>query len=570
MSAVEFHAKVLGSLGTSVKEGLAHIANEAGFTLKPKTVPDVATLAIYPHQGSEYLLGQQPIWADIQSGRAVERHNDEELWNLVELKISPRGIKGVIIVSGTAGSGKSTALMKLALRLVAQGNSVNWVSPEGDFSPRDIRTSAAGLKEPHVIAIDDADIYGSELTPMLRELARAEPFPLILVAIRSGRVDRVINPALLGDVPLEEHSIPTLVDSDIDRLLAVLDRENRLGVLKGRPKDEQRLLFREQSGRELLVGMIQATSGRKFQDKAVEEMTNLSEDGARVYGLVAVATSFRFALSRQEILLATGDQTNAVLNTLDMLVRRHILRETNDGSVMARHRVLAEVIRDRLQQSGQLSGMVYGLALLAATQVNSKLKRSAKPWRILRAMLNHAFLQRSLGVEATRNLYGDLEALLSWDYHYWLQRGSFEVEFGDLSHAENFLNQAKGLAPDDPYVETERAYLMFAQAIAAPNTERAVALVEEATASLELQMARLDRRDPYPFHVLGSQGIAWSRKGPHSAAERERYLRQVLQHVEEGAKRHPREANLQQLAADVRKEYLSLAVNTPKGLFPPR
>lgn len=102
-------------------------------------------------------------------------------------------------------------------------------------------------------------------------------------------------------------------------------------------------------------------------------------------------------------------------------------------------------------------------------------------------MLNHAFLQRSLGLEATRNLYGDLEQLLSWDYHYWLQRGSFEVEFGDLSHAENFLNQAKGLAPDDPYVEAERAYLKFAQALMAPNTERAVGLVEEATASLELR-----------------------------------------------------------------------------------
>jgi hypothetical protein len=315
--------------------------------------------------------------------------------------------------------------------------------------------------------------------------------------------------------------------------------------------------------------MIQATSGKRFEDKVVEEMTNLSDDAAKIYGLVSVATSFRFSLSRQEILLATGDETNTVLNSLDMLARRHILRENSDGSLMSRHRILAEVIRDRLQQSGQLSGVVYGLALLAATQVNARLRRSAKPWRILRAMLNHAFLQRSLGIESTRNLYGDLEPLLSWDYHYWLQRGSFEVEFGDLSLAENFLNQARGLSPDDPYVETERAYLMYAQAIAAPNTERAITLVEEATASLELQMARLDRRDVYPFHVLGSQAIAWSRKGPFSAVERERYLRKVLQHVEEGAKRNPREPNLQQLVADVRREYLNIAVNSQKGLFPP-
>lgn len=249
MSAVEFQDTVLGSLGTSVKEGLSHIASEAGFTLKPKTVPDVAKLAVFPHQGSDYLLGQQPIWADVQSGRAVERDNDEEFWKLVEMKLKPHGVKGAIIVSGTAGSGKSTALMKLALRLVAQGNSVSWVSPEGDLSPRDIRTSVTGLKEPHVIAIDDADIYGSELTPMVRELARAEPFPLILLAIRSGRVDRVINTALLADVALEERSIPMLADSDIDRLLDVLDRENRLGVLKGQTRDQQRFMFREQSGK---------------------------------------------------------------------------------------------------------------------------------------------------------------------------------------------------------------------------------------------------------------------------------------------------------------------------------
>jgi hypothetical protein len=458
--------------------------------------------------------------------------------------------------------------MRVGLKLTSQGTSTGWVSPESDFSPRDIRTSVSADKGPNVIAIDDADIYGTELTPLVRELSINPPYPLLLLSIRSGRVDRAINPAILGDVPVAEHGIPMLADSDIDRLVDVLDRENRLGILKGRTRNDQIALFREQSGRELLVGMIQATSGRKFADKVVEEMTELQEDGARLYGLVAVATSFRFGLSRQDILIASGDDTNSVLNTLDMLLRRHVLRQNGDGSIVARHRVLAEVIRDRLQQSGQLSGTIYGLALLAATQVNSRLRRSAKPWRILRAILNHAFLERSLGLEVTRNLYGDLEQLLSWDFHYWLQRGSFEVEFGDLSHAENFLNQAKGLAPDDPYVDTERAYLMFAQALAAPNTERAVMLVEEATASLEIQMSRLDRRDVYPFHVLGSQGLAWSRKGLHSDAERESYLKQVLGHVEEGQKRHPRESTLQQLQADIKREYLNIAVGQKRTLPP--
>ena len=151
MSAEEFQVRVLDNLGDSIREGLSYIAAEADFSLKPKAVPDVAQVAVSPLQGSDYLLGQQPIWADVQSGRAVERDDDLELWRAVEAKVKLKRVKGAIVISGTAGSGKSTALMRVALKLTAQGNSVGWINPEGDFSPRDIRTSASSNREPHVI-----------------------------------------------------------------------------------------------------------------------------------------------------------------------------------------------------------------------------------------------------------------------------------------------------------------------------------------------------------------------------------------------------------------------------------
>jgi hypothetical protein len=49
------------------------------------------------------------------------------------------------------------------------------------------------------------------------------------------------------------------------------------------------------------------------------------------------------------------------------------------------------------------------------------------------------FLLRTIGVMSARDFYTRLEALLSSDYHYWLQRGSLEVEVGDVRKAENFL-----------------------------------------------------------------------------------------------------------------------------------
>ena len=152
MSAEEFKNSVLNQLGEASRNGLARLSEEAGFTLKGKTVPDIAELALSPYQGTEYLLGQQPIWSDIQSGRAVQRDDDETLWQLVEQRLSVDGLRGIVTISGTAGSGKSTALTKVGLKLAARGQSVSWVSPEGDYSPKDIRTSTKHLTGRHVIA----------------------------------------------------------------------------------------------------------------------------------------------------------------------------------------------------------------------------------------------------------------------------------------------------------------------------------------------------------------------------------------------------------------------------------
>ena len=67
-----------------------------------------------------------------------------------------------------------------------------------------------------------------------------------------------------------------------------------------------------------------------------------------------------------------------------------------------------------------------------------------------------------------------------------------------------------------------------------------------------------------PYHVLGSQGLSRARRGIKSSLERERYLRKIMKRVEEGHKKYPREAELEQLLEDLKKEYMTIAVN-PKS-----
>jgi tetratricopeptide (TPR) repeat protein len=151
--------------------------------------------------------------------------------------------------------------------------------------------------------------------------------------------------------------------------------------------------------------------------------------------------------------------------------------------------------------------------------------------------------------------------VLNRDYHYWLQRGSLEVENGDLSLAQNFLDQAKALSPEDPFVDTERAYLAFRQANADAATESARQLADEATQTLQSLIARYGDRDPYPYHVLGSQALAWSRRAMAKGQEKAMYLQKLVAVLSSGVDRHPRDEALANLLSDVQREHLSVAIN---------
>jgi hypothetical protein len=565
MTGEEFTNQILDQMRPAARQGLEKLSVLGpGTRSDAPALPEVARLATDPMRGTEFLIGQEPIWADLQSGRAIEREYDNTLWDGISGSLRRSTRRGAVAITGTAGSGKSTALMRVCLRLVAEGVRVGWIDRVSEIGLREIRACMRRDDAPEVLAVDDADVYGSSLAPLVREIAIGDRSPLVIVAVRAGKLDRVLNPLVLSEIFVSEFSIPHLTDNDITGLLEVLDKANRLGILKGKSWEEQQQAFREYAGRQILVAMLQATSGGRFQEKIIGEMAELETDAKMIYALVAVSTAFRFGLSRDEVLIASGDRSNELLNVLDRLISRHILVAAHDGSVWARHRLIAEILLGELQTTGQLADVLSGLALVAAAKVTPSLQRSARPWRILRSILNHEFLHRTIGKEAAQNLFGEMEKLLSFDSHYWLQRGSLEVEFGDLGLAENFLNQAISLAPDDPFVQNEQAYMLFRKATDNPSSPSAPALIDEGTRLLEDLLVQSDKSGPYPYHVLGSQGLSWARRGIKSSLERERYLRKITKRVEEGHKKYPREADLEQLLEDLKKEYMTIAVN-PKS-----
>ena len=192
---------------------------------------------------------------DIVSGRAVTREFEHDLRAKIINEKSQ-----IILLTGTAGAGKSTTLMRLALEYQAEGKEVLWINSEVDATFQQIR-SEVQRSNAQVVAMDDVDLFGHGASHLFHDLIADNENLIIIGSIRSTRLDLLQTiEGELNKIQILSYTIPHLEDSDIELLLAALTAAHRLGKLRGKTHDEQVAAFRRTAGRQLLVAMIETTS----------------------------------------------------------------------------------------------------------------------------------------------------------------------------------------------------------------------------------------------------------------------------------------------------------------------
>jgi tetratricopeptide (TPR) repeat protein len=556
MTQEQFATEVLEQMEPEKQQGSMALARRLVARAGGKFLHKVTDLRTKPdNSAGEFLLGREPTWGDIEAGTAVKREFEGELKGLID-----KSDDQLTIVTGTAGTGKSTTLMRLALTYVAEGKGVWWLDSDVDVPRWHIRNEVREAK-PDILFIDDADLFNLNTAALLSDLVSDNTDMLLVAGMRSTRYEKVQVEVNLKDVPFNFYAVPYLEDSDIELLLDALTRANRLGALRGLTREQQVSAFRREAGRQLLVAMIQATSNERFDDKVDSECQELGNELGLIYATVALATSLRNFLTRDEILFSIGDMTNEALNRVQSLLKQHLLVETNLNQIRVRHRVIAEKALDYYRKNGQLREPIRGLLWTMATRVQPDQNGHSRESLLLSQVMSHEFMIRLTDDKFTpRIAYNDVEDVLAWNYHYYLQRGSYEVEIGDLDLAKNFLDQARSLAPDDYKVQTEWAYMTLKRASRDAASVGAGERAEEAFKELEDAISRRGKNDSYPYHVIGSQGLAWARRAIISKEEKSRLLTRLRAIADEGVRFHPKQRDLQKLAKDLEREYLMLAV----------
>jgi hypothetical protein len=187
------------------------------------------------------------------------------------------------------------------------------------------------------------------------------------------------------------------------------------------------------------------TEDRDLRGKVEDEYSQLAQPQRAIYGAIALASQYRYRIIQDEVLQAANAITAVGATALERLAKRNIIVSRGAG-FESRHRAVAELVVRRMRQDGTLAETHNRLLATVAVRHSTddlrdpKLRQRSARYRLTQALMNHRALEE-YRLEDARKIYRDAEPFLGVDYHYWLQRGSFEVRRGDLDQAERFLRR---------------------------------------------------------------------------------------------------------------------------------
>jgi predicted MPP superfamily phosphohydrolase len=511
-----FTKTYLASSRSEYAEGKLRIARRSDPKRKNQSISVTALLNADESGSREYLLGKSPNWGDITGGFAVRLSEQERILGYLKAE-APAG--SIVLVTATAGAGKTTALMQCALDLQASRRKVAWIGSGVNRPIKDLVDQVIDEGYDFVF-VDDVDVFGAEASRFLGQLRGGATSKRIVVAgVRTVRKHLVDTVHFERRIPMGD-----LVGRDFDALIESIRRNSAVANLQLSDSD-LRVLLEDTSRGQLIVGMIQATSGVPFTEKIASECAQLPLSALLIYGAVSLVTLEREGMSVEQMQDAVDIDANESWESIMKLESSDLLYQpAHTGLYEARHGVVAQEVRSYLREAGYLPVVVRGTlrafaAAAARTHDNSDPRR-----RTLIRLLNHSYLI-SLDLPATviREIYNSVEDILKEDFHYWLQRGAFEVEMGEDIFAMHDLTSARTIAGGERHhnVLTEYAYLRLNLGRKNRGPE-ATKLCLEAIEDLHTVILTRGSASPHTYTVLARQGVNWLNGAALGRSEKER------------------------------------------------
>ncbi len=503
----------------------------------------------------KFYSGVSQSWSAISHSLDVRRRLHDTLLGDYFLDENPEEFR-FIVIKAHAGAGKSVFLRRLAWEATRDFNRIClFAHPEATLSSLVLQELGNATKEHLYLFIDDVLQHRHELESLLHGLGSAANWLTILGGARTNEWNS--SPPHFQALATEEHVLPYLSDRELDDLLNKLDQHNALRDLEKLPPNERKEKLRQRAGRQLLVALHEATSGRRFEEILHDEYSRLTPDMAKkLYLSICFLNQFnapvraglvsrRFGITFEEF----NDKLFAPLEEVVVTITR---KGVEDYCYAARHPHVAEiVVRNELASADDL----YNEYIAALQELNvgytsdkQAFQKLLQGKRLAVQFADASMVQRIFDVAQ--------EAWGPEDPYLFQQMALFEMNrtSGNLGKATAFLEKAMELAPHSRIIKHSLAELHLRKADSARNDlEKRHSLSQAEGICRGL---RRDAQDSYAHSTLVKAGLVRLRRAATSEEvlkeeDVEGLIKAVEKDVEDGLRRFPGDAHLLGLEAEL-------------------
>jgi hypothetical protein len=398
-----------------------------------------------PPRGHDFYNGEDPYWSDVIQNLDARFQVVDEITERVVSATQSGPVQFIGCINGPPGCGKSTVLLRVGFELIKAGFDVFRFRAE-EHLDRDATLWWLRQNPKTALLFDGLKDTAREVGEVA-EACEREGLPVVVLgAERESRVTSLYADIsaryLRVDYPFHFNM---LTGRDIDRLTAKLRNERRLGAFTGSSDEEVRHHFRRYANRQLVVGMMELSGGRGFEERLLGEYsTDIEEHQFQsVYALACLTYRFGYHLPLGIASAASGVVPQRILQATTEGGKLFSIVFHEEHGLRPRHRVIASKIVESALERAEKYALTVSLAQALAPHITKQtISQGTLPARIARHLFDAEVLGRTLGKETASQWFAELAEQYGWNSRFWEQRALAEAAIQQYVRARDYAEEA--------------------------------------------------------------------------------------------------------------------------------